>query len=384
MTLTLIVGTLLLLILFLPVDLIRSKTLPGEPDARADERDVMFARLARVEGTPEYEDYYSRRPELKQTDDRIRAMTPLFEPGSRYYDPVISLEAEKYFRDIYEIKPNIELVETWKKKLEEGADRSLVVKGMVEALGAVAVGFTRLGPGYIYSHKGRFADDYGKEIELDHPSVIVFLVEMDFDEMQRAPGVEVLRESARQYWVAAVISMTIVEVLKGAGFSARAHYDAHYDLILPPLAVEAGLGEMGRNNILIAGRFGSRVRIGAVSTDIDLEQSQPIHLAADEFCTICMKCALNCPSRALSVGEKEEVRGVEKWPTDAEKCYAFWRQTGSDCGICMAVCPYSHQNNLFHNSVRSVIRLNPWIRYIALWFDNLIYGRKWKPQGDRA
>ena len=382
MTTILIFGALILLILFLPVDLIRSKIAQGEPDARVDERDVMFARLARVEGTPEYEDYYSRRPELKRIDDRIRAMTPLFEPGSKYYDPVISTEAEKYFKDIYEIEPDTELVEKWTRKLEGGADRSLMVKEMVEGLGAVAVGFTRLRPGYIYSHKGRFAYDYGRKIELDHPSVIVFLVEMDFDEMQRAPRVEVLRESARQYWVAAVISMTVEEVLKGAGFSATAQYDAHYDLILPPLAVEAGLGELGRNNILIAGRYGSRVRIGAVSTDIDLEQSKPIRLSADHFCTICRKCARNCPSRALSVGEKEEVRGVLKWPTDAEKCYAFWRQTGSDCGICMTVCPFSHQNNLFHNSVRSVIRLNPWIRYIALWFDDLIYGRKWKQQGD--
>jgi len=382
MTLALIVGALLLLILFLPVDLIRSKSSPGEPDARADERDVMFARMARVEGTPEYEEYYSRRPELKRTDDRIRAMPPLFVPGSKYYDPVISLEAEKYFSDIFEIEPNRELVETWQRKVEEGADRSHVVKEMMETLGAVASGFTRLRPGYIYSHKGRFAEDYGTEITFDHPSAIVFLVEMDFDEMQRAPGVEVLRESARQYWAAAIISMTVVEVLKGAGFRAKAHYDAHYDLILPPLAVEAGLGELGRNNILIAGRYGSRVRIGAVSTDMDLGQSQPIRLAADEFCTICRKCADNCPSRALSTGEKEKVRGVEKWPTDAEKCYAFWRQTGSDCGICMAVCPFSHQNNLFHNSVRSVIRINPWIRYIALWLDDLIYGRKWNPQGD--
>ncbi len=378
----LIVGALLLLILCLPVDLFRSKTAPGEPDARADERDVMFARMARAEGTPEYEDYYSRRPELKRTDDRIRAMTPLFEPGSKHYDPVISLEAGKYFRDIYEIEPDIESVETWKRRLEEGADQTLVVKEMVKALGAAAVGFTRIRPGYIYSRKGRFAEDYGEPVVLDHPGAILFLVEMDFDEMQKAPGVEVLRESAHQYRRAAVISMTVVDVLKGAGFSAKAHYDAHYDLILPPLAVEAGLGELGRNNILIADRYGSRVRIGAVSTDMDLAESLPIRLAADEFCTICMKCAENCPSRALSVGEKEDVRGVEKWPTDAEKCYAFWRQTGSDCGICMTVCPFSHRNNLFHNSVRSVIRLNPWIRYIALRFDDLIYGRKWKPQGD--
>ena len=46
---------------------------------------------------------------------------------------------------------------------------------------------------------------------------------------------------------------------QAAGHDAKPHYDAHYDVILPPLAVHAGLGELGRNNILVADRFGSRV-----------------------------------------------------------------------------------------------------------------------------
>ena len=55
----------------------------------------------------------------------------------------------------------------------------------------------------------------------------------------------------------------------------------------------------------------------------------------------CRKCAESCPSNALSTGDKEAVRGVAKWPTNAERCYGYWRAMGTDCAICMSVCPFS-------------------------------------------
>lgn len=38
--------------------------------------------------------------------------------------------------------------------------------------------------------------------------------------------------------------------------------------------------------------------------------------------------------------------GVLKWYVDAEKCYEFWCDNGTDCSTCIAVCPYnkSRQN----------------------------------------
>jgi electron transport complex protein RnfB len=117
---------------------------------------------------------------------------------------------------------------------------------------------------------GRFDEDYGREVKPRGASGLVFLVEMDYRAMRRAPHAAVIRESARQYWRAAVIAKTTEAVLRSAGQIAQAHYDAHYDVILPALAVAAGLGELRRNNILIADRFGSRVRIGTVTTSAPL------------------------------------------------------------------------------------------------------------------
>jgi reductive dehalogenase len=342
-----------------------------------DERDTMFARMARRPGTPAYDDYYSIRPELKKGDDRIRKMAPLMRPGGRYYHPEISAEAEEWFKRIYDIEPDRSVVNDWSDRIRSASDPAATVKKMALALGAVAAGCTALDQEYVYTHKGRFDENYGSEIHLDHPSALVFLVEMDFGAMRRAPRAEALRESARQYHRAAVISRTMVAALRACGYAAADHYDAHYDLILPPLAVNAGLGELGRNNILIADRYGSRVRIGAVSTSMPLDQDAPLLLGADHFCAICKKCADNCPSRALSTTGKEQVLGILKWPTDVERCYGYWRAVGTDCGICMACCPFSHRDSLFHNLVRWCIRRWRWTHRMALWFDDLIYGRDW-------
>jgi reductive dehalogenase len=293
---------------------------------------------------------------------------------------VISAEAEAHFRAIPHLKVDAAVVDRWVSALESTGDQTATAKAMVQSLGAVAVGCAPVEPAFVYTHSGRHDADYGREVRLDHPHAIVFLVEMDFDAMQRAPRAETLRESARQYHRGAVISTTVAAVLKACGFEATSHHDARYDVILPPLAVRAGLGELGRNNILIADRFGSRVRIGAVTTTLELEPAAPVDLGADHFCMVCRKCAESCPSHALSLVEKEDVRGVAKWPTNVERCYGYWRTVGTDCGICMAVCPFSHRNTLFHSLVRRVVRRAPWTHRMAVWFDDLVYGRRWNPR----
>jgi reductive dehalogenase len=248
---------------------------------------------------------------------------------------------------------------------------------MARALGAVAAGCAPLDPAFVYTAKGRFDADYGRPIPLDHPHVLVFLVEMDLAAMRAAPAAPAIRESARQYYRAAAVAITTAEVFRALGRDARPHYDAHYEVILPPLAVRAGLGELGRNNILVADRFGSRVRIGAVSTTFPLRPSLPIDLGVPAFCRACRKCAENCPSGALSKGDPVPVRGVRKWPTNVERCHRFWLRAGTDCGVCMACCPFSHADNAFHNLVRRVARSVPRAARFLRWCDDLVYGNRW-------
>jgi reductive dehalogenase len=345
--------------------------------ARVDERDVIFSRMARVPGNTAYDDYYSRRPDLKKVDDRLRSMPVLCRPGGRYFDAAICAETERWFGEIGRVAVYRAPVEEAASKIRAAADATAAIKQLALELGAVAVGCADVEQSHLYTCKGRFDRDYGDTVTIDHPAALVFLVEMEFETMQRAPAAEVLCESARQYYRAALVSKTIEAVLVRCGYEAKAQYDAHYDLLLPPMAVRAGLGELGRNNILVADRYGSRVRIGAVTTDFPLVKDEPVLLGVDRFCQSCLKCADNCPARAISSGPKEEVRGVMKWPTRAEQCYAYWRRAGTDCGICMAVCPFSHRNTGFHNSVRRLLQLAPALSPVALFLDDLVYGRRW-------
>ena len=89
-----------------------------------------------------------------------------------------------------------------------------------------------------------------------------------------------------------------------------------------------------------------------------------------------MKCADNCPSSAIPDKGVTTVRGIEKWPLKVERCMHYWRVIGTDCGLCMKVCPYSHPPTLVHNVVRLAIRRSSFARTLSVWGDDLIYGRK--------
>ena len=347
------------------------------PNQQFDERDTMFARMARTPKTKTYDHFYSTNPRLKKKDDTIRNLTPLLEQGGKYYDSYYSNQARHFFDSIEDISVDNAKIEKYLELFKGIKSYSTILKRIILDLGAVAVGCTNLEQKFVYSNKGRFDNYYGQEIYLNHPNVIVFLVEMDHKRMQSAPKAPTILESANQYYNAALISKYIEAIVQKLGFEAKAHYDAHYDVILPPLAIKAGLGELGRNNILIADKYGSRVRIGAVTTNLPLEYDNPISVGADRFCNLCKKCATNCPSKALSVDSKSQIRGIKKWTTNVENCYSLWRKYGTDCGICMAVCPFSHQNNWFHNLIRKGVKFLPIFNKMLLFFDDLLYGKKW-------
>lgn len=352
----------------------------GTSSQRVDERDTMFARAARRPGTDQYEDYYRRRPELREVDDRLRRLPPLLSPEGRYYAPEIAAETARTFAAIETIQPADEDVGPWVERIASTGEPTRVLVEMAVALGAGAAGAAAVDEAWLYSHKGRLDHDYGRPVAADLPWALVFLVEMDHRQMARAPRAPTVLESARQYHRAARISHTIAAALRAAGAAARSHYDAHYEVLLPPLAVAAGLGELGRNNILVADRFGARVRLGAVTTDLPLSPAVPVDLGVHAFCQRCKKCSDNCPTGSLSAGEPELIRGVTKWPTRVERCYAYWRRIGTDCGVCMAVCPFSHRDDWFHALVRRLVRLHPLAARLALVGDDLVYGRRWRPR----
>ncbi len=351
----------------------------GRPTGQVDERDTMFAREEYLPGTDKYEKYYSKNPELKAIDDRIRKLPPLLAPGGRYYDEFRSGLIQAYFQTIGSFTTKVD-----GPVLSEGdeitpVEMTKVIKELTLHLGADEVGIARLNPKYIYSYVGRGPEQWGLPINNNHKFAVVFTIEMDYEQVETAPRLGITEEAARQYLNAALISTSLAAAIREIGYPARAHIsDSNYQIMLPPVAHDAGLGELGRFGYLISPKFGARVRLGGITTDLPLVPDKPIQFGVQKFCEICKKCAINCPSGAILHDTRKTVRGVNKWPLNVEKCLTYWRLTGTDCGLCMKVCPFSHPPTLLHNLVRTGIKNSAIARHISVYGDDLFYGRKLK------
>ncbi len=366
------------LLYFLPTGSSRSLLIEKTVE-RYDERDVIFSREEYLPGSEKYEQYYSTRPEFKETDDKMRKFPELLEPGGRYYDAVGSARISDIFREIKELITNVDgLVSDTQQNLDP-SDMTRSIKQKLLDLGADDVGIANLNPAFVYTHVGRGPEKWGEPIVNTHKFAIVFTLEMRYESVEAAPDLPISQETADRYLKAAQISIELADYIRALGYPARAHIaGSNYQVILPAVAQDAGLGELGRIGYLISPKFGARVRLGAITTDLPLLTDKPITFGVQDFCDKCKKCATNCPSGAIPHNETAPVRGVHKWQLNAEQCLHYWRAIGTDCGLCMRVCPYSHPPTITHNIVRAGIRHSAFARTVSVWGDDLFYGSKLK------
>jgi len=348
--------------------------------SKIDERDAIFHRFWRLEpGMWEFDQFYQDHPELEEIDENIRNLPGLGGKDAETYHP----ETTPFNAAIFDAKNKIFQDLDWKpeplegKKIDVSPEKaSKRIKGFAQYLGADLVGITRLNQAYVYSHIGRSPGKWGSDIKLDHTYAVVFAVEMDHDMISNAPHHLVTTESATKYLMVSQIALVLARYIHMLGYEARAHVDSNYRVMCGPIAVEAGLGELGRLGLLITPEFGPRVRLAVVTTNIPLICDKKINFGVQDFCEVCKKCAVNCPSGAIEKEDKKVVKGVEKWQSSQEKCFRYWCRVGSDCSMCLKVCPYSHPHTFMHNIVRWFIKRNGVSHRLALWMDDLFYGRR--------
>jgi len=347
------------------------------PQSRFDERDVMFARWRLQPGSPEYEAYYAMRPENKASDDRTRARPGLYNAASRvaneylFASPKASFDLTEALRDAVD-----GLVSDQRHELPP-QEMTAYLKGLALYYGALEIGVTALQPYHVYSHVGRGSGVYGEPIPLDHRYALALTVEMDFGMVGAAPRPQISMESARQYVDAARVAVQLAGVIRYLGYSARAHIDGNYRVICPLVARDAGLGEIGRMGLLMTPRQGPRVRLAVVTTGVELvPDAREADLAVIDFCRICKKCAESCPSKSIPFDDRQEIDGALRWRINSDTCFNYWNTIGTDCGRCMAVCPYSHPDTLAHNFVRWGNGRSGAFRRAALLMDDLFYGKR--------
>ena len=265
--------------------------------------------------------------------------------------------------------------------------------------GADLVGVCRLDRRWAYSNsfEGSTFEDSGaagsngvsqpQDIPEEFQYAVVMGFDMDYQMMRRYPSYIADSVTGMGYSRMAIANAHLAAFIRGLGFKT---IDCSInDVALSvPLALLAGLGDLGRNGLLVTPELGPRLRLSKVLTDLPMEADAPIDFGVTEFCQACQKCATLCPSRAISGGERtteprssSNVSGELKWPVHAEKCRMYWSRTKKSCCNCIACCPYNKPNTLLHRTVRRLTDHARWADRLYVSADDMFgYGRPVKAQ----
>jgi len=217
------------------------------------------------------------------------------------------------------------------------------------------VGIGKLNQDWVYSYVGCTGGDragylkWGSEIDLSsHTHVISMLFPMDLQLLAHAPDFSAFIATAKAYAKSAITAVNLAHYIRQLGYDARAHHFSNYQVLAVPVAADCGLGELSRAGYLINKEFGLAFRLSIVTTDMPLDPDPKSSFGVQSFCRQCLRCAQECPSGAIPKGDKTFYNGVWKWKLDEQKCYTYWHVNGTDCGICMTVCPWTKPKNRFH------------------------------------
>jgi reductive dehalogenase len=255
------------------------------------------------------------------------------------------------------------------------------IKELAYFLRADAVGICELPPYAVYSHS--FPD--GEPITLNHKNAIAILIDQDWKTAEAFNGHDWISNAMSfiGYSTSGFIACIIADYIRRLGYPARAHHARNYQVVVPPILLWAGLGEMSRIGDSVLNPFlGPRFKAAVVTTDLPLAPDKPIDFGLQDFCSRCKKCARECPSGAISSGDKVMYNGYEHWQTDIEKCTGMrvGNPKGSGCGTCVKVCPWDKPYTLPHRAVNWAVRHSSLARGIAMRADDLMgYGRP-KPE----
>jgi epoxyqueuosine reductase len=136
------------------------------------------------------------------------------------------------------------------------------------------------------------------------------------------------------------IGLTVTSTIQDSGYRAmpipasqlvdwknqRAHLSHKH------VARAAGLGWIGRNNLLVNEQFGSRIRLVTILTDLPL----PVDSPSLKNCGSCGRCLSVCPAQAIK--ERQE-------DFDHLRCYEQLRAFAKTlhfshniCGVCVKAC----------------------------------------------
>ena len=273
-----------------------------------------------------------------------------------------------------------------KIKIDDAKTNTRRIKRAAALYGASLAGVCKLdrrwlySPGYLLTPEGGKTD--ANIVPDEFKYAIAIAVEMDYDAINCSPAGPASIATGLGYSKMAFSAGLLAQYIRGLGYQAiPCGNDTACSI---PIAIDAGLGEIARNGLLITPEFGPRVRLAKVLTDLPLISDKPIEFGVRDFCLMCEKCAKKCPSKSIMFGDPTDTphnisnrKGVGTWHINAETCLNFWAENQTDCSNCIRTCPFNKPPGLLHDGVRWGINKARWLNRLFLWGDDVMgYGRK--------
>nr|UZH91502.1 reductive dehalogenase [uncultured bacterium] len=165
-------------------------------------------------------------------------------------------------------------------------------------------------------------------------------------------------------------------IIRTLGYDAKGSPFSDKDIIEAPIAVAAGIGELGRSGLVIS-PWGAHMRLSEVFTNMPLVPDKPMDFGLQDFCKACKKCADNCPAGAIDgsdePSEQHVTAKVVKWAWDEKKCLS--RRLAYGCSSCQTVCPWTKPDNMVHEIGRMLAKEKAFAPFLYK-LDDFFYGRE--------
>jgi len=257
------------------------------------------------------------------------------------------------------------------------------IKAVGYFLKADIMGACKVPPSAYYSH-----DKQGNPIDVRYENAIVIVMGKENNAVHASTGRDWLGDpiSFQAYQHVGMVAETIADYIRRLGWDASAQYGPsfvnRYSVLMPPLLIAAGIGEVSRAGIVLNPFLGLGYKAAAVLTDMPITPDKPIDFGLQEFCQNCKICAEVCPSRAISTGDKVMYNGYETWKLNTQRCasFNFTNKKGTMCNRCVKSCPWTNPPTWPHNLVRSMVMHSRLAQRIAIQAAYLLHPGKDHPE----
>jgi reductive dehalogenase len=306
------------------------------------------------------------------------------KPGFSLRDYAVSTGAQSYAFDPHSFlgfkraaTPETLGVPRWQGSAEEN---SRMVRTVMRLFGADEVAYVELDTDttekLIYTHdvdrkrldikdveEAEEGEDY-RVIPKRMRWVVVYTMKMSFELVRRLPtlaaGATVYMPYAQGPW----LQDRFQEFIRALGYTCLGEARPNALGTSVGLGIMSGLGEMSRIEHIMNPMRGMSHRVFKMITDLPLAPTSPIDTGVLDFCRTCKKCAEMCPAHAINPATEPgwdipgpyKRPGVRGWFRNEPWCYTYWRQTGTGCGYCLAVCPLNRpRTTAYFNTMRATI-----------------------------